>query len=210
MQRTDQLGFTLFEIAIAVAIVCLLASFVVIGQTVTINTKVNRLDRDLNSIRTAIYDAKDSSNPMRGNFRKTSSHSLPDSAGLGDDNNLNTIISGDWKSTSGEIFSLWKKMLPAASGQNTINNSTVYAPLKMPSGMIGVFNPSGPPIAGINGSYIICTDNIAGAVVKRLDFVMDDGNTSSGTMMTSNKIGGTAIATGDISNSATYVICLGV
>jgi hypothetical protein len=80
----------------------------------------------------------------------------------------------------------------------------------MPSGWIGVFSASGPPIAGISGSYIICTENIAGAVVKRLDFVMDDGNTSSGTMMTSNKIGGTAIATGDISNSATYVICLGV
>ncbi|MFA6922543.1 MAG: hypothetical protein WC216_11935, partial [Gallionella sp.] len=77
------------EIAIAVATICLLASFVVIGQEVTVNTKVNRLDRDLNSIRAAIYDAQDSLNPMRGNSRKASSHSPPDSVGLGDDNNLN-------------------------------------------------------------------------------------------------------------------------
>ncbi|OIR03299.1 hypothetical protein GALL_145710 [mine drainage metagenome] len=190
MQRINQLGFTLFELAIATATIYLLASFMVmIGREITINTKVNRLDRDLNSIRTAIYYAQDRLSPTtRGNFRQSSSY-MPDSTGLEDNNNLNAIIHGDWRSTS---------------------SSNVYAPLRIFGGMIGVPDDSNPPIAGINGNYIICTNSIAGALVKRLDFIMDDGNTDSGTMVSSNKIGGTGIATDDISNDAAYVICLGV
>ena len=209
MQRINQLGFTLFELATAIAIICLLVSFMVmIGQKVTINTKVNRLNRDLNSIRSAIYDAQDKPSPTtRGNMLKSPSR-ITDSVGPGDNSNLNAIIGGDWRSTSGENFSLWKRIRPAGMGLNAINYA--YAPLKMSGGSIGASEASNPPIAGINGDYVICTNNIAGTLAKRLDFVMDDGNTSSGTMMASNQIGGAGIATDDISSSAAYLICLGV
>lgn len=209
MQRINQFGFTLFEITTAIVIICLLASFMVIGQKLTINVKVNRLDRDLNSIRAAIYDAQDRLSPMRSNFRKSSSH-LPDTAGLSDNCNLNAIIGGYWKSASGETFNLWKNIWAAGFDHDSTNNSNVYAPLKSSGGTIGVSEASNPPIAGLNGNYIICTNNIAGTLVKQLDFVMDDGNTNSGTMIVSNKIGGTGIATDNISNSATYVICLSI
>ncbi|OIR01239.1 hypothetical protein GALL_167110 [mine drainage metagenome] len=209
MQRINQAGFTLFELAISIATICLLASFMLmIGHTVTINTKVNRLDRDLNSIRSAIYDAQDKSSPATsGNMRKLPSR-IADSAGPGDSNNLNAIIGGGWRSASGENFSLWKRIRPAGLGKDAVNNA--YAPLKMSGDSIDASEASNPPIAGINGNYIICTNNIAGTLAKRLDFVMDDGNTGSGTMMASSQIGGAGIATDEISGSEAYLICLGV
>lgn len=209
MQRKNQSGFTLFEAAISIATICLLASFMVmIGHKVTINTRVNRLDRDLNSIRSAIYDAQDKSSPAtHGNIRKPAS-GIADSTAPGDSSNLNAIVGGGWRSASGETFSLWKRIRPAGLGQDAINNA--YAPLKMSGSSIDASDASSPPIAGINGNYIICTNNIAGTLAKRLDFVMDDGNTGSGTMMASSQIGGASIATDDISSSAAYLICLGV
>lgn len=209
MQRINQLGFTLFELAISIATICLLASFMVmIGHKVTINTKVNRLDRDLNSIRSAIYDAQDKSNPATRADLRNSPSRIADSAKLADNNNLNAIVSGGWRSASGENFSLWKRIRPAGLGKDAVSNA--YAPLKMSGGSIDASEASSPPIAGINGNYIICTNNIAGTLATRLDFVMDDGNTGSGTMMASSQIGGAGIATDEISGSAAYLICLGV
>jgi hypothetical protein len=57
---------------------------------------------------------------------------------------------------------------------------------------------------------MVSTNNIAGKFVTKLDLVMDDGNTATGSMRTSSSIGGTAIATDSIVDSTAYVVCLGV
>jgi hypothetical protein len=89
-------------------------------------------------------------------------------------------------------------------------NLQVPVPLKLPGGFIGVSGTDSAIIAGLNGDYIICTNNIAGKLAKELDLVMDDGNTASGLMRVSNFVGGVGIARESIVDSARYMVCLGV
>ena len=210
MQRATQFGLTLFEITFVIVIICLLAAIMVIGQNLTVSSKVNRLDHDLQSIQTAIYDSQNRLRPMHSKFRKASSH-LTDPAVSSDNSSWNAIIGENWRSTSGETFNLWQNVRPAGFAQGSSDrNSNAYVPLKSSDGIIDVSKFSIAPIAGLTGSYIICTSNIAGRLVKQLDLEMDDGNTASGSMMVSNAIGGTGIANDSIDNSSTYTVCLGI
>jgi hypothetical protein len=121
------------------------------------------------------------------------------------------MIDGNWNSASGEFFQLWKNVRPVVSAQgSTDKHSNALAQLKLPGGVIAVSETRNEPIAGLNGSYAICANNVAGQLVKKLDVVMDDGNTASGSMRVSGSVGGTSIATEKIVNSATYMVCLGV
>jgi prepilin-type N-terminal cleavage/methylation domain-containing protein len=210
MQRINQKGFTLFEIAFAVVIISLLGTIMVMGQNFTVTSQVNRLENDFRSIQTAIYDTQDGLRSKHGDVRKVSLH-LQDSAALGNNGNLNGNIDGNWSSTSGENFKLWQNVRPAGFAQGlTDTRLNAPVPLKLSGGVIGVSEAHDALIAGLNGNYTICTNNIAGQLVKKLDFVMDDGNTATGSMRVSNSIGGPAIATDSIVNSSTYMVCLGV
>ena len=210
MQRAKQSRFTLFEITFVMAMIFLLATLVVMGQHLTTDLRVSRLDHDLHSIQTAIYDSQDRIRPMHSNLHKASSH-LTDTAAFGNNSNWNSIVGENWEPTSGETFNLWQNVRPAGFAQGSMGtNSNAYVPLKSSGGIISVSKASNAPIAGLKGSYIICTNNIAGGLVKQLDHEMDDGNTASGSMMVSNAIGGTGISTDSIVDSSTYMVCLGV
>lgn len=76
--------------------------------------------------------------------------------------------------------------------------------------MIGIFEADRALIVGLKGNYIICASNVAGRIARRLDAVMDDGNTDSGVMMISTSIGDSAVPAEDVDNGATYLVCLGV
>jgi type II secretory pathway pseudopilin PulG len=208
VQGSSQSGFTLFEIGLAVAIVCLLATVTLMGQDYTINSQVNRLERDFRSIQNAVYDLQDGVRSRHGDIHKASLN-LQDAAVSG--NNLNMVQDGNWTSTSGETFKIWRYVRPAALAQSSwAENKQAQAPIKLPGGILGVSETDSTLITGLAGKYTICTTNIAGRLVKKLDLVMDDGNTASGSMRASNLIGGAAVTSDNISNSATYMVCLGV
>jgi type II secretory pathway pseudopilin PulG len=212
VQRTNQSGFTLFEIGLAIVIICLLATFVVIGQNFTIYFQVNRLEHDFRSIQTAIYDSRDGVRSKHGVARKVSLH-LQDSAIPGNNSNLNMIADRNWNSASGEDFKLWYKVHPPGFAQGSTDaNLNVYVPpkLQLPGGVVEISETYNEPIPGFKGNYSICANNIAGKLVKQLDLVLDDGNTASGSMMVSNSVGGTAIATDSIISSSVYMVCLEV
>jgi type II secretory pathway pseudopilin PulG len=208
MQRMTQFGFTLFEIAFAIVIICLLATVMVMGQNLAVDSQVARLERDFRSIQTAIYDSQDEGRKKHGDVRRVS-FNLQDSAASGTAGDLNGMIDGNWNSASGEFFQLWKNVRPAVSAQGSTDKHAL-ALLKLPGGVIAVSETRNEPIAGMNGSYAICTNNVAGKLVKKLDVVMDDGNTASGSMRVSGSVGGMPIATEKIVNSATYMVCMGV
>jgi len=210
MQRIYQSGFTLFEIASAMVIICLLATIMWIGQSVMFNLKVSRLTRDFHSVQMAIYDSQDGLRAKHGGIHMASLH-LQDSAAVSDKSNWNAIVGGKWNSTSGENFSLWQNLRLAGFAPGSANkNPDSYVPLKSSGNETGVSDKYSAPITGIKGDYVICTNNIAGQFAKELDLVMDDGNTASGSMRVSNAIGSTGIATDSIVNSAAYLVCLGV
>ena len=210
MQRIYQSGFTLFEIASAMVIICLLATIMWIGQSVMFNLKVSRLTRDFHSVQMAIYDSQDGVRAKNGGIHMASLH-LQDSAAVSDKSNWNAIIGGKWNSSSGENFSLWQNLRPVGLAQGAANKyPDSYVPLKSSGNETGVSENYSAPIAGIKGDYVICTNNIAGQFAKELDLVMDDGNTASGSMRVSNAIGSTGIATDSIVDSSAYLVCLGV
>jgi hypothetical protein len=210
MRRINQFGFTLFEITFVIVMMLLLAALIVMGQHMTNDLKVNRLDHDLHSIQAAIYDSQDRSRQTNSNFRKASSRSLV-SVAFGNDGSWNSIVGESWQSTSGETFSLWLNVRPAgAAGEATGRDSNAYVPLRSSGDITDLSRTSAAPIAGLKGDYIICTDNIAGGLVRQLDLEMDDGNTASGAMRMSNVFGGTGITADGIDDDSAYMVCLGV
>jgi hypothetical protein len=210
MKKIYQSGFTLFEIASSIVIIFLLATIMWIGQSVMFNLKVSRLTRDFHSIQMAIYDSRDGLRAKLGDVHTASLH-FRDSASVSDKSNWNAIVGGKWNSTSGENFSLWQNLRPVGLAQGVANrNPDSYVPLKSSGNETGVSENHSAPIAGIKGDYVICTNSIAGQFAKELDIVMDDGNTTSGSMRVSNSFGSTGIAMDNIVNNSTYLVCLGV
>jgi prepilin-type N-terminal cleavage/methylation domain-containing protein len=210
MQRTRQSGFTLFEIGVTIVIFCLLATLVVIGQNFTANSQVHRLEHDFRSLQTAIYDSQDWKRSTLGDFRKAS-FNLQDSVAFGNGSNLNAILGESWNSSSGATFNLWQSVRPTGLAQNSSDvMPNAYAPLKLSGNFFGVSETYNSPISGLKGNFIICTNNVAGRLAKKIDLVMDDGNTASGSMRVSGSIGGTAIAVDGVVDSSTYLVCLDV
>ena len=210
MRQNNQGGATLFEITSVMAIVLLLITILLIGQKVTLNIQVNRLERDFNSIEATIFDAHNRLRPM-----KIISHDAPSNLLVStvdsNNSNWNAIIDGSWNSTSGDTFNVWQNVLDAGLPQGSTNkNLKAYVPLKPSGSVIDISEASSAPIAELKGNYIICSSNIDGSLVKQLDLVIDDGNTASGSMMVSNTIGGAAVTTYGIVNSNTYTVCMGV
>lgn len=198
----------MFEVVLAIVIVCLLVTILWSGGNAAINLKVNRLANDFHTIQLAIYDSQAGGRQMHGKVHKASL-TLQDSAAAGDNGNRNAIIDGNWNSTSGAVFSLWKNPGSAGLKQGeTSSNPDSYVPLK--SHGTGIRENYSALIAGLKGDYIICTSNLAGRLAKELDLVMDDGNTVSGPVMVSGSIGGTAVATDSIDNRAAYTVCFGI
>jgi hypothetical protein len=117
-------------------------------------------------------------------------------------------------------------MAGLTSGQQNITVTGIldpYFPINAAGGRLGVQGNLGTaaspnPIAGITGTYVICSSNIAGKFAKQLDIMLDDGNTDSGSMrVTSSPAGTAAIPTGqpfvttvNINNDALYTVCMGV
>lgn len=200
MRRIKQFGFTLFEITFVMVMLVLLATLVVMAQHVTRDLKVSRLDHDLHRLQAAIYDSQDRLRPMFST----------DSGPFGN-SDWNAIVGENWESTSGETFNLWQSTRLAGLARGSKDtNSNAYVPVKPSGGITGVPKASSAPISGLKGDYIICTENIAGGLVRQLDLEMDDGDTASGSMMVSNTVGGTGITADSIADSSTYMVCLGV
>ena len=65
----------------------------------------------------------------------------------------------------------------------------------------------------IKGSYVICSQGVLGKYVIQLDVTMDDGNSSTGSMLAA-KTNTPALAltadTGTIDPAASYIVCYGV
>lgn len=64
----------------------------------------------------------------------------------------------------------------------------------------------------MRGTNVICSDEITGDFVKKLDIALDDGNTANGFMMATASgtvSGGLSIKTSLINDSRQYLVCMG-
>ena len=128
--------------------------------------------------------------------------------------NGNGIIDGNWNATSGESFNFWQHVRLAGLAPGPTDTAAAdYLPSNAVGGKIGVTNAASTAITTLKGSYIICSDAIAGKFAKQLDTTLDDGNTATGSLQVTavgTATGGAAVTNATIVDDTTYLVCMGV
>ena len=217
--KRNQSGFTLIEIAIVVTIVGLLLTGILKGQALINSSKIKNLAVDFKNIPAYIYGYQDKFKSTPGDDANVAYHitggTVCTPSVLGKCTPANGIIDGNWNATDvgSESFLFWQHIRLAGLAPGSTDTAAIdYIPKNTVGGNIGITSSGiNVPIIGMKGEYIICSDNILGKFVKQLDITLDDGNTATGSMMvtaTGTSSGGTPIATTDIIDDQTYLVCM--
>lgn len=212
--KRKQSGFTLIEIAIVLVIVGLLLGGVLKGQELINSAKVKNLAGDFKNIPVYIYGYQDKFKALPGDDGAAITHVAATTNG-----GSSGIINGKWNDAAGEAFNFWQHVRLAGFAAGATDTAAAdYIPLNAVGGKIGVTNSSATdspitlPAPGLRGSYVVCSDGIAGKFAKQLDVTLDDGNTATGSLQVTAQgtaSGGTAIATTAIVDDTTYLVCMG-
>ena len=218
--KRNQSGFTLIEIAIVLVIIGLLLGGVLKGQELINSAKVKNLSADFKNTPVFIYGYQDKFKALPGDDANVATHvtggtaCTPAAAGLCAPGN--GIIDGAWNATAitSESFVFWQHVrLAGLAPGPTDTTSADYLPKNTVGGTIGVTNAANTAITGVKGSYIICSDSIAGKFAKQMDTTLDDGNTAAGSLQVTaagTATGGTAVVTGSIVDDTPYLVCMGI
>ena len=216
--KRNQSGFTLIEIAIVLVIIGLLLGGVLKGQELINSARVKNLATDFRNLPVLIYGYQDKYKALPGDDIAAVSHVAATGSGNG-----NGIINGHWDSTTAtdESQLFWQDVRLAGLAPGPTSGADLL-PTNSAGGIIGVTNGTvtDNPVAGLNGTYVICSAGILGKFAKQLDIQMDDGNTSTGSMrVIANNVGTRPMAiqqpsidlsTVAGSDALTYTVCLGV
>jgi prepilin-type N-terminal cleavage/methylation domain-containing protein len=215
--KNKQSGFTLIEIAIVLVIIGLLLGGVLKGQELINSAKVKNLATDFKNVPVYIYGYQDKFKALPGDDSSTATHltnATPATTGgaVG-----NGVIEGIWNPAlvSDETALFWQHLRLAnlAPGSTTVALTTAYLPTNAVGGQIGVTNAAQSPIATLKGSYIVCSDAIAGKFAKQLDTTLDDGVSNTGSLQIIGAgvvaVGGAAIAPNLVNDDTTYLVCMG-
>jgi len=214
--KSRQTGFTLVEIAIVLVIIGLLLGGILKGQELINSARVKNLANDFRTIPTYIYGYQDKFKALPGDDGAASSHVNGATNATTPAGSINNgLINGAWNSTtaSDESFLFWQhvRLANLAPGPTDTGDAT-YLPINAVNGRMGITSPStGQTVAGLTGTYMICSGGIQGKFAKQLDIQMDDGNTATGSMRVvtdGTASGGTAVATTAIVDSDNYQVCM--
>jgi prepilin-type N-terminal cleavage/methylation domain-containing protein len=232
--KRKQSGFTLIEIAIVLVIIGLLLGGVLKGQELINSAKVKNLATDFKNVPVFIYGYQDKFKALPGDDANVNTHlgasailaSTPTTSGgvacTGPSGCTgNGIIDGAWNSTTqtDESYLFWQhvRLAGLAPGStDTTNADGSYIPRNAVGGQIGVTNAASSPITGLKGSYIICSDAIAGKFAKQLDITLDDGNPGTGSLQvvpagtTTPMTSPYNSTTNPLVDDTPYLVCMGV
>ena len=183
--KSQQSGFTLVEIAIVLVIIGLLLGGILKGQELINSAKVKNLANDFRVIPTYIYAYQDKFKALPGDDPQVTVHingATQAGATAG-----NGVIDGNWNSTAAtdESYLFWQhvRLSNLAAGPTTTGQPEYIARNNV-GGVIGVSSAAAGQlqIAGMTGTYQVCSAGILGKFAKQLDIQMDDGNTATGSM----------------------------
>lgn len=212
-----QTGFTLIELAIVLVIIGLLLGGVLRGQELINSAKVKNMANDFRKIPTIIYQYQDKFRALPGDDKAATDH-VKTAATTPVNGNGNGVIEGVYDASSGETFQFWQHVrLANLDVGSTDTSAASYTPTNAEGGQVGIQSGSTKSIAGLSGSYVVCSEGILGKFAKQLDTTLDDGNTATGSMMATDKtIDGTTAATAATSTGTTptiddtlkYTVCM--
>lgn len=178
--RVKCIGFTLIELSIVLVIIGLLIGGVLKGQALIDNAKVKNMANDFRAIQTQVYAYQDKFKALPGDDRAAVDH-IGTAASNGDGDG---VIEGAYNASNGETFQIWKHLRLAQLANGAVDTSAAaYLPANADGGRIGIQAGTLPSIVDLSGSYVICSEGIAGKFARQLDIMLDDGNTATGTMM---------------------------
>ena len=185
--RSQQSGFTLVEIAIVLVIIGLLLGGILKGQELINSAKVKNLANDFRVIPTYIYAYQDKFKALPGDDVNANAHAGGTNATTPAGKQGNGVIDGAWNTPTqtDESLLFWQhvRMANLASGPTSATDSN-YIPKNALGGDIGISSatPAQLQIAGMSGTYQVCSRGILGKFVKQLDTQMDDGEPCTGSL----------------------------
>ncbi|MDP2152243.1 MAG: prepilin-type N-terminal cleavage/methylation domain-containing protein [Methylotenera sp.] len=210
MKRT-QAGFTLIELAIVLVIIGLLLGGVLKGQELINSAKAKSIASDFKNAQIFIYGYQDKFKALPGDDAGVVAHVAGTLATTGGTVG-NARIEGAWNLEDGtsESALFWQHVrLAGFSTGPTLVNDPNYYPRNADNGRIGVQSINGfATIANMTGLYVVCSDNIAGRLVKQIDINMDDGNTETGSLRAVIPPATAAVATLAIVDGNPYTVCM--
>ena len=212
--KRNQSGFTLIEIAIVLVIIGLLLGGVLKGQELINSAKVKNLAGDFKNIPVFIYGYQDKFKALPGDDR----NALTNVSGTAATGTANGLIDGLWlpAAVGDESALLWQhvRLAKLAPGETTVAVGAVntFQPKNAVGGFVGVTGAANTPISGLLGSYIVCSDSIAGKFAKQLDITLDDGVTNTGSLRVTRAgvTAATAATTPPLVDDTPYLVCMGL
>jgi hypothetical protein len=106
----------------------------------------------------------------------------------------------------------WQHVRLAGFGPGSTDPSVPadYLPKNAVGGYIGVTNALGNiPITNMKGTYIVCSDSIAGKFAKQLDLTLDDGIPNTGSVMVTTAATAPVASTAPLNDDTPYLVCMG-
>jgi prepilin-type N-terminal cleavage/methylation domain-containing protein len=211
-----QSGFTLIELAIVLVIIGLLLGGVLKGQELINSAKVKNMASDFKNTQVYIYGYQDRFRALPGDDRQANAHTggvtaTTPAASIG-----NGLIDGQWNSVTltDESALFWQHVRLAGFAPGPTNTADAnYFPTNTDGGRIGVQSiATFTKITGMTGAFAICSDGILGQFATQLDTLLDDGETSTGSVrVTPTATTNTAAVTTAVVNAApaaAYTVCM--
>lgn len=206
--KQKQTGFSLIELAIVLVIIGLLLGGVLKGQELINSAKAKSMIADFKNAQIFIYGYLDRYRALPGDDVAASTHVQGGTNGDGDG-----IIEGGWNSAdaAAESSLFWEhvRLAGLATGptDRTVND---FLPRNSEGGRIGVQSINGaPPINGMTGTYVVCSQNLSGNIAKQIDLNLDDGETNTGSVRAMVGVAvANAVASANVVDGNPYTVCM--
>lgn len=190
-----QAGFTLIELAIVLVIIGLLLGGVLKGQELINSARVKNMASDFRNVQVFIYGYQDRFRAVPGDDAQSVAHlgAAATTPSVGDSNGA---INGAWNTLNNadESCQFWQQVRLAnlAPGPTAVDCATAgstYVARNASGGRFGVQSVGAVgnfttivDAAPMTGSYVACSDGILGSFAIQLDTLLDDGETSTGSV----------------------------
>jgi len=210
-------GFTILEVVIVLLIMgTVLAGFLRAQEMVT-SARVKHLANDFHTIPTYLQQYQDRFHVLPGDDPAAGMHlagamkaSTP-AAGQG-----NGSIDAAWNSTAAtdESRLVWQHLRLAGLLDGPVDPADAqYTPRNLLGGSIGLssISPALLQIAGMAGSFQLCSAAIPGRMARELDMLLDDGNTATGSVRVVADGSGLLampVATPLVNDTRPYTVCM--